>query len=557
MTPEEYKSQMATLRATYHANLKANPKNASVLAKQYSADVRELTQTYTASRTGTKTTKLSIKSTAAGMKHVSSAQDQQTGEADSPNTSTNSDRAVQKAEEAFSRFLDENSQRIESVVGPRGMALEIDDSILSSKTACTRLTRDNFASSFGVIVEALEHITWYEERRLVQVVFEKVESIKLVNSGSDTDMPPRPTCTEGGELSIAVALETKTGKLPGVEEMKAMIIAAGVRGNPEFRIQQIEACAGDSGALNQLMAKKDMGWYECQDDSVKEVVQQKVGSSKVTQTYWNMIKINKRGRKQKRALVVSDSGVHTFGPKGERFHTFRFDEILAIDVHNVKAGSSRDILETSPLCVTIWLNHVEESMFDPKYAKVLKPVGKVLLGLAHIIPGVGAIASIGHLAANVKIPKMNIKLPSMNMPDMPDLVPSVHKPRPKRMHPCTQESVSERHMKEARDTSKSTATRTAASREAAKNRDKWEDFHFLTFSCDHLSRGKETPYSVAEGNAIVLEMAYVVWAAWCAGTGKREERPFWTDKLQKLKAATLIDDTQPVDEPSAAAAPSS
>eukprot|EP00762_Andalucia_godoyi_P005290 ANDGO_06772.mRNA.1 hypothetical protein len=460
MTGAEFQAQLTAARKEYQEKVKGDPLNAKAHATEYQSKVRELNKDHRAALRG---------------------------EAGSGGSSSSD----------FSEFEAHAKEKLSAFAC--NITFSLDDSVLENEDALNACSESNWMYTGNRIVSGLEQIFWYESTKLATIVKEEIEEIKITSCGDDTDK--QGFSVHGKTVEISIALLGAMTEYPSEGEHRGYIVSAALRSHPEMKLEQLESASYSYWRIKDLVSKEGAGFYTA-PESIRTSLKEKAGDGLV---YWNTIKINVRGRKQTRGLMITESGFFTFGAEAKKYREHDFSEILAIDLYDASESDA-------PLKLVIWLREPEKSRLHPKFVKVFKPIGSILLGL---IPGMRLVSKIP--IKGIKIPKVSLTAPSVSLPSL-DL-PSWKKPRPERDHPAT----------------------------VATTGGVEKTVHSLTYVVDHKSRDND-PISVEEGNAILVEMAYVLYAAWCRATGRQEE-PFWTDALQKnLKTTTKIKDFKPSTE---------
>jgi hypothetical protein len=407
-----------------------------------------------------------------------------------------------------STWIKDNKCRLDLVLSDLSPEVQVRWSSFTSETSRQRLVQNECRESLGRLIEAVERICYHEPSNVVDSMFTRVKKIEYKCSENVMDAQ----MVQGGTMEMRVAAHDRMVELPTVDQLMAMIMSAALDGLPQFFVPLLESTAecGLEEVL-RLTSSSDEWYAGCQmvPRYLMDGVRQRLHSGdSLLAVFWNTHKINKFHTRQKRGLAVGNHKFYTFDADFKRFRTRDYSDILAIDIHDVQEGKC--IFSQDELHITIWLTDPEDlTSIRAKLGNPLLPVKRTLL-------------RVSPPEKRTSVPLDGLKL-KISPPDPPHLPHLIHA-RPPRLHPATVR---------------------------LDNNGQDRDCHSLRFACDHLSKPadkspsghKSADFNVVEGNFLVLELAYVLYAAWRSACPSRALLPFWTVRAQAglLEAAEIPD----------------
>eukprot|EP00762_Andalucia_godoyi_P008368 ANDGO_07352.mRNA.1 hypothetical protein len=440
-------------------------------------------------------------------------------------------RNILSSEIKMKKFAEEivpaASETIQKAFGPgKAFKIEVDTrsferATTDMDTAIRYLTEWNGYYTTQNLTRAVCSIATYEDDRIVDAISEDLKKVVFaLEPGTDTEKKSYEVDAKRGKLTLKLVLEA--GSSSGIfseEELKAAVMAAGLAKRPELRIFLLESVVSSYrvrswGYLNEvedLLCRGDLFFKENAEE--RKVVDSKVKSSdpseRVLKTFDKIIKANAKGDKEKRRVVVTNKHVVSCEIKGDsikdsNWKVFDLSWIIAIDICAVP---SKVPGQSASSMVQISFSQAPEKKKGPSLPGVKLPGVK--------LPGI-PMPSIN--APSVNLPSVNlpsVNLPSVNLPsvdlptmDLPDLGINWRRkkePKPKRFHPATKyDSIAK---------------------------------YQLNVYPDGLS--------TAEGNALIEEIAWSVYAAYSANTHRVDYAPFYLPTKTEYPEGTTIEDKRP------------
>lgn len=367
------------------------------------------------------------------------------------------------------------------------------------------------------LTQAVYYLSSREEDPIVDAVADGLKKVTFaLEPGTETEKKTFEVDKKGNvTLKMVFEAQSSNGVFES-EELMMVLMVAGLRNKPEYKTYLLSSvCSsyrihywGDINQVEDLVGKESMGLFSEWNEEEFAVADKSKHEGRIIKFFTHSIKINPRGRKQKRNLLVTTLRWYTAeilkGPaiKEKNYHEHNYTDIVCIDIYPM----GKMPLGTKPLAFTVYTN-------EPKAEK------KGLFGGLKIkLPGVKLP---GVPLPNVNLPKINLpnvdlpslpkidlpSLPKIDLPDLPDIsMPELFKrkkePKPKRWHPANKTVV--------------------------------QKFEFC--ACD---------LDVKPGNVLVEEMAWVLYAAWCAETRRHNPEPFYLKEKKIFETSTEIEDARP------------
>lgn len=394
--------------------------------------------------------------------------------------------------ERCAAFLDRiNALLLQGLGSDLAPAISIDRSVYEHPQAAGRFASHHFLHSLGRLLRAIQSIFQHEHSSFGDLVFrDKVRAVVL-HSANETVCPGEVSAEfdrGDGVLTITGTFrEQDTDDWPSVSQFKECLLRLGIGSDKKHRVPVLQNLASSLPLFEDMLKLKNWNWYSPPESIVLEVLAaESIPQTDYIKAYWNSFKINKRDSKQERGLLLSKKGFYSFASGGKKTKPHPYSEILAIDLHGVDDKEKGAL--PGELRMTIWQK-------DP-VSKLVQSADKSAAGtVSRLLSG-----------------------SSMDVPDYDVRLSLDRKARPLRMHPPT----------------------------AIANGKKVEELHSLTYACDHKSKGKSGSFTVEEGNSIIVEMAYALYAAWRNAEGYQEP-PFWVGAplADNLVKPIMIPDLRP------------
>jgi len=436
-------------------------------------------------------------------------------------------RNCYRNEEKKQRFINEVVPGAEDTIartfGPgKGFEIEVDwDSfaVLDDADAVTnRLIDSNGYYSVRPITDAVYHIATYEDDCIVDGVAGSIKSVTIaLEPGTDADKKSY-SYDKKGNLTLKLCFEISGWSgIFSREEIMPALLATGLADKPEYKTFLLSSvCStyrvrswGWLDHVKDLIDPTDGLFYKTSEEQLKAVGEKSVVGN-VVKYFGNVQKVNRRGKKQPRGVLITTERFYTAEMSGgsikdKNFRVHTLKDIMCIDIYPMgKIGDK-------PFGVTVWSNEVEEK--KPGLFGKMKLPGVKLPGIK--LPGI----KLPNMP-KVDLPDMpKVDLPDLpdlpDMPDMPDMpkLPSFdlsmpemfkrHKePKPKRYHPQTKGVQ--------------------------------RPFDFVA-----------NDLSTSEGNLLMEELAWVFYAAWCAETRSSHYEPFYLKEKKVFETSEQIEDNRP------------
>lgn len=369
------------------------------------------------------------------------------------------------------------------------------------------------------LTQAVYRLSSQEEDPIVDAVCDGLKKVTFaLQPGSDANKKTY-TVDKAGNVVLKLCFETRSSS--GIfesDDLCSILLAAGLRNKPEYKTYLLSSvCSayrvswwGELSEVEDLVGKEGMGLFHKTDDEEFKVMDKREHKGRIVKFYNKTDKINNRGKKQPRNLLVTTerwcSCEVLKGPaiKDKNFHEHNYDDIVCIDVW--QESSKVPMPGTKPFGVTVWTNEKEEKKSWFGGLKVKLP-GVKLPGVK--LPGVPLPNMPKIDLPKVDLPKIDlpkVDMPKVDLPDLPDIsMPHLFKrkkePKPKRLHPAT------------------------------------KGVRWVAFCADGLDK--------KPGNMLCEEFAWVLYAAWNAHTRRRNPEPFYLPKREVFDKATEVEDARP------------
>jgi len=436
----------------------------------------------------------------------------------------NAHRVEEKAKKFKEETIPEARDKIARTFGPgKGFEIDVDWDSFSAleepDEATSRLHDWNGYYTTQPLCRAVYDIATYEEDPIVDAICDGLKTVTFVcEPGTDPDKKGYEVDKKGNvKIKMCFEISGSTGIFDS-DEMKAILMAAGLKNKPEYKMYLLSSVAtsyrvrawGWLDELEELVGDEGMGlFYKSDADDTKAADAMAGKEGRTIKLFGNLTKVNRRGRKQKRSMLLTTTRFYTCEVakakvKDKNFKGHTLSDLVCIDLYPMGKMPG-----TKPLGLSIWTNEVEEK--KPGF------FGKLKVKIPGVkLPGIPLPDMPKVDLPNVDLP--NVDLPNVDLPDMPDMpkfpsLPSFdlsmpelfkrHKePKPKRYHPATK----------------------------GVNR----SFEFVAVDL-----------GTKEGNALIEEVAWCVYAAWAANTRRTNYQPFYLKEKKVFESGEQIEDCRP------------
>eukprot|EP00762_Andalucia_godoyi_P001599 ANDGO_00297.mRNA.1 hypothetical protein len=357
--------------------------------------------------------------------------------------------------------------------------------------------------SLEPLKNAIYQLSAWEDDIIVDAVAEGIEKIKFyLEPGTDTDKKKYEF--EDKKLKLYAVYEAREWKgVFDTAELRSLLVECGLSAKPELKVELLASVASNYwtrwGWTSSLKKMTDNeGMFAQPDEKLVKAVNDKGYEGSYIKLYNNLLKVNKRGKKQKRGLLITTSKFYTFEIKGDgikedSWQPHNYGDIICIDIYNAGGALSK---EWAMIAYTNEEKPKKPSFFDKFKGKL---PGVKLPGIP--LPSINA-PSVN--LPSVDLPSVNlpsIDLPKISLPDLPDVDISNpfkrHKEEPpKRYHPAT------------------------------------KDKRFFNFVAENGSGDEKT--------LLAQEVGWVFYAGYANGTRRTDYLPFYLDKKQVFDQGTEI-----------------
>jgi len=369
------------------------------------------------------------------------------------------------------------------------------------------------------LTQAVYQLSAREEDPIVEAVVDGLKKVSFALEPGTECEKKTYTVDKKGNVVLKMVFEPQSSS--GVfetDELYSILLAAGLRNKPEFKTFLLSStCTGYRvtywgwmDQVEELVGKESQDLFSAWNAEETALVEKKGFEGRLVKFFDHVRKENNRGSKQKRNLLVTTEKWYTAemlkdAIKEKNFNMHNYTDIVCIDIYPTK----KVLVGTAPLGMTVWTNEPkpEKHWFKMKLPGVKLP-GIKLPGIK--LPGIPLPDLPKVNLPNIDLPKIDlpkVDLPKIDLPDLPDIsMPELFKrhkePKPKRQHPATK-GVKQKFM-----------------------------FH---------PDGLDTK----PGNTLVEELAWVLYAAWCANTRRRNPEPFYLKEKKVFDTYTEIEDCRP------------
>jgi hypothetical protein len=440
-------------------------------------------------------------------------------------------------EEKKKKFEHQTLPRAQDVIartfGPgKGFEIDVDWDSFQEASDMDRAT-DQLYSYDGYystepLTRAVYDVATYEEDCIVNAVCDGLKKVTFVLSPGNDPEKKSFEVDKKGQVKLKLCFEISgSSGIFSKDELSSILMAAGLRNKPEYKIYLLSSLAtsyrvrswGWLDEVEELIGPQSKGLFYEENADEKKALDATKYIGRIIKFFGNMKKVNKRGKAQERHVLVTTDRFYTAevksGPviKPGNFKAHTLTDIVCIDIY--PTGGKLAMLKPGPkeLGFTIWTNEVEEK--KPMFGMKLPDLPKINIPLPNMpkinLPGIPLPS----------LPKIDLPdLPKISMPDMPEMpslpkLPSFdlsmpemfkrHKePKPKRYHPSTSPSSARRGFK-------------------------------------FVANGLDTK----KGNELIEEIGWVVYAAWCAHTGRSNYEPFYLKEEKRFDNGEQIEDQRP------------
>jgi hypothetical protein len=354
--------------------------------------------------------------------------------------------------------------------------------------------------SLQPIKNAIYRLSSWEDDEIVDACADGIKKIKVkLEPGTDTQKKRYEF--DDGKLSLYSVFEAQSWS--GVfdeSELRSLFVEVALAARPDLKISLLKSVAtnywtrwGWISSLKKIV--DDAGLFPQPEEALLKSVNENGFEGSYIKLYDNVLKVNKRGSKQKRYLLITTSKFYTFEAKGtdvkkDSWQPHNYGDIICIDLY----PSGTVVKEWQMIAYTNEEKPKKPSFFD-------KFKGK-LPGVK--LPGVPLPSISAPSLPSVSLP--SVDLPSISMPSMPSIdLPEVdisnpfkrHKEEPpKRIHPA----------------------------------DKGKRFfNFI------IEKG-----DVNDKNVNIQELGWVFYAGYANGTRNVDYLPFYLDKKEEFAEAKEI-----------------
>lgn len=427
------------------------------------------------------------------------------------------------AVEVQSRLFDEIIRpRFENIVarslGPgKVFDLEVDwDSFENAEEDSERALRFLYEAdgrfSTDKVLRAIVDISRFECDPVVDVVSKNLKKlIFILEPGRDVDR--KGYDYQDGRIKLKLVLES--GSYNGIfdeTDLRYIILAAGLYPSlPEFRLELLRAvcmshrirCWQQMAELTDLIASPS--FYRAPREHV-QAAESRVESGRFIKLFSNTIKQNTRGKKQKRSFMITTDHYYTMELKSDtvikdsNFKSHRLEDIICIDIYPIK-GNQAPLSKGGELAFTIYTHEPKDASGSRASKQGTPPSaypGNSNSGGRGHAPSVYSVALDGGLDFFQSLNKLP-DLPPVEGRDGAQHFRRRKEARPRRLHPIT--------------------------KGAAQS---------FTFLAEGLGPEK--------GNDLVVEAAWVLYAAYVAKTRRGDATPFLLPAQTVYDLPTEVED---------------
>jgi len=443
-------------------------------------------------------------------------------------------------EEKKKKFEHQTLPRAQDVIartfGPgKGFEIDVDWDSFQEASDMDRAT-DQLYSYDGYystepLTRAVYDIATYEEDCIVDAVCGGLKKVTFYLSPGNDPEKKAFEYDKKGQVKLKLCFEISgSSGIFSKDELVSILMAAGLKNKPEYKCYLLSSLAmsyrvrswGWLDEVEELVGPNSKGLFYEENAEEKKALEATKYIGRIIKFWGNMKKVNKRGKAQDRNVLITTDRFYTAEVKSgtppvvkpSNFKAHTLTDLVCIDIYPV--GGKLAMLKPGPkeFGITIWTNEVEEKkpMFGIKMPDIIPKLNIKMPDLPKI-----NLPSINLPKLNMHLPDMP-NLPHIPLPDMPELpslpklptfdlsMPELFKrmkePKPKRYHPST----------------------TNVKR----------GFKFV-------AQGLDTK----KGNELIEEVAWAIYAAWCAHTRRSNYEPFYLKEEKKFDNGEQIEDQRP------------